>query len=204
MKVYFRNMSSDIFNMKYSILILLVIFVGNTADAVYFDLNLGLMQGELNTANTTSSARSINSLGVYAHLNKADAKSGLLLGWNMAGVNVKDEFTNIGFNQKLTSTDMGPAFRWYYESEIIYSISYVYGISCKGNYDSNGSEEKLSGSSQIVRLSAEVKLTEKFLLGLSLNNYSANYSSSVSNNIQSDVSYKNNWVYPSLNLAFQF
>jgi hypothetical protein len=184
--------------------VFLIILISSWANAAYFDVNLGLLQGKTETANANDNSRSISTVGVYAHLNKAEAKTGLLLGWNIASVNVKDELTNPAFSQKLTSTDMGPAFRWYYGSELVYSLTYIYGISCKGKYDENGTEESLNGSSQLIRLSAEAKLADKLLLGISVNSYTASYTSSVANNIQSDVSYQNNWVYPSLSLAFQF
>jgi hypothetical protein len=198
-----RSAASDTLVMKKYILIILF-FTTSQAQAAFFDINLGLIQGSATTAEQSKSTRNLTSFGMYAHLGKSEARSGFLMGWNVTSVTVNDEFTNSGVTEKITSSDMGPAIRWYYDKEIIYSATLFYGVICKGNYQSSSADEKINGSSMNIKLSAETKINEQFLIGFSLNSYTANYSTSVTNSVQTDVSYKNTLMYPSLSLAFQF
>lgn len=190
--------------MKKYILIILF-FTTSYAQAAFFDINLGLLQGaSTTTAEESKTTRNLTSVGLYAHLGKPEARSGFLMGWNVTSVAVNDEFSTSGVTQKITSSDMGPAVRWYYDKEIVYSATVFYGVICKGNYQTTTVDEKISGSSLNIKLSAEARINEMFLIGFSLNSYSANYSTSVTNSVQSDVSYKNTLMYPSLSVAFQF
>lgn len=187
---------------KYILVILF--FTTSQVQAAFFDINLGLIQGSSTMGEESKSGRSLMSYGMFAHLGKAEARSGFLMGWNIASVTINDEFTNSGLIHRIKSNDMGPAVRWYYDKEIIYSATVFYGVICKGKYESSAANESINGSSMNIKLSAEAKISEQFLVGFSINSYTANYSTSVTNSIQSDVSYKNTIMYPSLSLAFQF
>jgi hypothetical protein len=184
---------------------LILFFSFLNAQAGFLDINLGLVQGSSSTnAEESQTTRNLTSVGLYAHLGKPEVRSGFLMGWILNSVAVNDEFTTSGVTQKITSSDMGPALRLYYDKEIVYSATLFYGIICKGKYQASTADENISGSSLNIKLSAETRINEMFLIGFSLNSYSANYSTSVTNSVQSDVSYKNTLMYPSLSLAFQF
>lgn len=187
---------------KYILAILF--FTTSQVQAAFFDINIGLVQTSSTAVEESKGGRSLTSLGMFAHLGKAEARSGFLMGWNITNVTVNDEFTNSGLIHRIKSNDMGPAVRWYYDKDLLYSATVFYGIICKGKYESSSANESINGTSMNIKLSAEAKISEQFLMGFSLNSYTANYSTSVTNSIQSDVSYKNTIMYPSLSLAFQF
>lgn len=170
--------------------------------AVVADLNLGLIQGGLSRATEQNVTRSINSAGVFANLGKSDATSGFLLGWYMSSVRNTDSFPGL-IDQTMTSSDMGPAFRWQTQSRQTFSVTYAYGIISKGKFTDTSISEELGGESHLLKLAIEANLSEKFLLGLALNTYTANYKTSLVSSVQSSVSYKNSWTYPSLSLSYR-
>lgn len=182
---------------------LVIFFLSFSAKAFLFDLNSGILQGSLNRSTDQSTSRSLNSLGLFAHLGKSENSSGLLLGWYVLSVSNKDSLPP-SIDQTLTSTDMGPAVRWQIDKHQIFSLTYAYGIICKGQYKDNSIDEKLVGESHFVKLAAEPEVTEHFFIGGAINYYTSSYKTSTVNSVQSDVNYKNTWIYPSISFSFRY
>lgn len=188
--------------MKSIALFLLLVLSAPSSFAVVADLNLGIAQGGLAKSTDQNISRSINSMGIFANLGKSDATSGWLLGWYMSSVNNSDAFPGI-LNQTLTSSDMGPAFRWQTQARQIFSVTYAYGIICKGNFNDATVTEELNGESHLLKMGLETNLSDRFLIGFALNYYTANYKTSLVSSVQSGVSYKNTWTYPSISLSYR-
>lgn len=170
--------------------------------AVVADLNLGLAQGGFSRVTDQNVTRSINSFGIFANLGKPDANSGFLLGWYMSAIKNSDAFPGV-IDQTLTSSDMGPSFRWQTLNRQIFSVTYAYGIICKGNFSDSTVSEEINGESHLLKLAIESNLSERFVIGIAVNLYTANYKTSLINSVQSSVSYKNNWTYPSISLSYR-
>lgn len=166
------------------------------------DLNLNLDQSTFSQASETSSSQSMNSLILYANLSKNESKAGSYLGWYMSSVSSKQSIAG-GDETSVTSSDMGPAFRWQSGNQII-SITLAYAVVCKGKFSDSVVNEDISGESQFIKLAIEPPINEKFSVGVGLNYYSATYKTSVQNSTQSDVNYKNSKIYPSLSLSFKY
>lgn len=188
--------------MKSILTFILLILAVSSSFAVVADLNLGIAQGGFAKGTDQNISRSINSLGVFANLGKSDATSGWLLGWYMSSVNNSDAFQGV-LNQTLTSSDMGPSFRWQTQARQIFSVTYAYGIICKGNFSDATVTEELNGESHLLKMAIETNLSDRFLIGLALNYYAATYKTSLISSVQSSVSYKNTWTYPSISLSYR-
>lgn len=180
-----------------------LLFWVNKSKAIVADLNLGLLQGGFSRAADQNVGRSYNSAGIFANLGKAESDSGFLLGWYMSSIRNTEVFQGV-LDQTLTSSDMGPAFRWQIQNKQIFSITFAYGIICKGNFSDLLGTEEINGESYLIKMAMETYLTERFLLGIALNSYSANYKTSLVGSIQSSVGYKNSWTYPSISLSYRY
>lgn len=187
--------------MKNILIFILLLINAGKSYAVMTDLNLGIAQGGFVRTTDQSVARSLNSIGIYANLGKSDAASGFLMGWYMTSIRNTNSFQGV-LDQTLVSSDMGPSFRWQIQSKQLFSITYAYGIICRGNYSDGTVDEKINGESHLIKFAMESYISEKFLIGIALNLYSANYKTSVINTVESSVDYKNSWTYPSLILSF--
>ena len=188
--------------MKNIFIFVLILVFFQTSYAVVADMNLGLIQGGLSRATDQNIGRSINSLGIFANLGKTDASTGYLLGWYMSSVKSTDSFAGV-IEQTLNSGDMGPAFRWQTTARQTFSFTYAYGIISKGNFSDGSVTEEINGESHLLKFAIESNVSDRFLVGLALNLYTANYKTSLVNSVQSSVGYKNNWTYPSLSVSFR-
>lgn len=187
---------------KITIFCLILIF-SNYARAFLLDINSGILQGSFNHITDQSSSKSVNSMGMFASLSKTDTGSGLFIGWYMSALAIKDVFPG-SINNTLNSSDMGPALRWQIDAKKITSLTFAYGILCKGSFNDGTTDESLSGESLLVKFAVEPEIGDKFFLGVGLNYYSANYKTSVTNSIQSEVGYKNTLIFPSLSFSFRY
>lgn len=186
-------------------IILFLIFFSfhNFCHAILIDLNSGILQGSFNRTTDISNSRSINSVGIYANLGKSDGGYIFFLGWNISTLNNQDNFQGV-LNQKITSSDMGPAFRWQIDRRQLFSLTYAYGIICKGVYDDTLVTENLTGESHHLKFSIEPEIFEHFFIGVGINYYSSNYKTVIINSVQSEINYKNSLMYPSLSLSYRY
>jgi hypothetical protein len=189
--------------MKYLVLILVLISLATQAQAFLLDLNSGIMQGSTSHNTDQSSSRSFNSLGLFANLGKSESPTGILLGWYVLSLSNTDKFPAT-VDQTLSSTDMGPAVRWQIDKHQIFSLTYAYGIICKGKYKDATTDESLTGESHFIKLAAEPEIAEHIFLGAAINYYTSNYKTSLVNSVQTNVSYKNTWIYPSISFSFRY
>lgn len=189
--------------MKSSLIFILFLIFAVNSYALVAELNLGISQSAFTRTTDQNVGRSINSVGIYANLGKSDSAKGFLMGWYVSSITNTNNFAGV-LDQTLTSSDMGPSFRWHINSKLLSSITYTYGIICKGNYSDGSVDEKLDGTSHFIKFEIiESYISEKFLIGLALNYYTASYKSSVISAVQSDIDYKNTWTYPSLTLSYR-
>lgn len=180
-----------------------VFLIAGTAQAVLLDLNVGFSQGGYSAASEQSSSAMFSSFGIFAKLGKADSGAGISMGWAAVSLSTKDEFQGT-IEQTVKSNDTGPAIRWQFDEAQIFSLSYIYGLVCKGKSSNGVTEDTLEGDSQLIKFAIEPPLNRNFSIGFAINSYTANYKKIIINNLQSDVGYKNNWVYPSLSFAVHF
>jgi len=166
------------------------------------DLNLNLDQGGFNPGNENKSVQSLNLLGLFANLGKSESNAAVYLGWFITNLKSVQSIAG-GPAATLISTDMGPAIRWQITPQLI-SLSYFYGIICKGNYTDGLTNEDISGESHLLKFSLEPGLSDRYFVGIGLNYYVSNYKTSVQNNIQSAVAYKNTKIFPSLAFSFRY
>ena len=189
--------------MKIFILMSLSLCLTLPVEAAYLDLNLGLSQKSLNTTYSSDVSYSNNAVAVYAQMGRGESSSGILLGWNFNSFSHHENVSGF-IDQTITSTDMGPAVRLYLQKDLVYSLAVAYGVVCKGKYKNNTVDETISGTSYLIKLGVEAKMSDHFLIGFSINDYAANYKTSVVNSLQTDVDYKDSWLYPAFSLAYQF
>lgn len=182
---------------------LLILFLAQNSQAFLLDINSGILQGGFTRTTDQSSSRLVNSLGVFANLSKSDTGAGVNLGWYILSVTNKDVYPAT-INQTLTSSDMGPAVRWQFDKRRQLSLTLAYGIICKGNYTDDSVNENLSGTSYFLKFAFEPEFAERYYIGVALNYYAANYTSMLVGSAQSDISYKNTWIYPSLSFSYRY
>lgn len=188
--------------MKNTLIFIFALIVSGNTFAIVADLNLGVVQGGFSRSTDQSISRSINSIGIFANLGKSDATSGFLLGWYMSGINNTDNYSGV-LNQTLSSSDMGPSFRWQTTSRQVFSVTYAYGIISKGSFNDGTTTEEIAGESHLLKLAMESNISDRILIGLALNYYTAGYKTSLVSSVQTGVSYKNAWTYPSISLSYR-
>ncbi len=181
----------------------LVLLLTPTVHAVVLDLNLGILQGSFDRDTLQTNARLINSVGMFANLSKAESNLGINLGWYITAISIKESYPS-SINQTLTSNDMGPAVRWQIDKHNRFSLTFVYGVICKGQYSDGVVDESLTGESYLFKFAFEPELSERYFIGGAINYYAANYKIKIINSVQSDISYKNTLIYPSLSFSYKY
>ena len=170
--------------------------------AVLVDLNVNFSQATLNHTNNIKADSSAYQFGLYSLLGKNESKNAVYLGWNILSYSEKQSEVS-GQDISLTSSDMGPSFRWQIRPQL-FSVTYTYGIICKGKYSDTVVSEELSGESHILKMALEPTITDNFYLGVALNYYSTNYKTSLQNSVQTDISSKGTKIFPSLSMSFRY
>jgi hypothetical protein len=142
------------------------------------------------------------SLGILADLSKSD-NARINFGFNVLSVSSKSE---IGTNasETFSSIDMGPSLRWTIDSRKLFSLTAVYSVYGKGKYETAVKSETINGTSYYMKFSVEPQMTDNLYLGFAVNYYASTYGTSVSNSVESTVSYKSSWIFPSFSLALRY
>lgn len=174
----------------------------SSAHAVLFDLNMNLDQGGFDHTNNIKTDSSIYQLGIYSLLGKNEGKNAVYLGWNIVSYSSKQTETS-GQDLSLTSSDMGPSFRWQVKPQL-FSLTYTYGIICKGKFSDTVVNEELNGTSHILKAAIEPQITDNYYLGFALTYYAASYKTSLQNSTQTDISSKSSKIYPSISMSFRY
>lgn len=183
--------------------IILFFLICQNVDAALIEGNFNIFQGTLSRTETHKNAKTFASFGIFVNLNRGE-KARYFAGWYVMSVSSTDDLSP-SINEKLTSSDMGPAFRWNIDRNSMFSATFAYGILCKGKYSTDGgTDEDLSGSSYLLKVAMEPEVAENFNIGIAINYYNANYNKKVINSTESSVSEKNTWMFPSLSLAWRF
>lgn len=173
------------------------------SNAWMLDLNSDLVTESFKTASEQKNSRQFFLLGALGDLGRYD-KTRYYLGWSVISAATQDTNEAANIDQKFSTMDMGPILRIGFGSRGLYSLTLVYSLFAQGKLDTNGASEKLTGSSYLAKFSMEPEVTENFRLGFGLNYYAAQYSKSVSNSVETDVSYKMQRMFPSLSLSYGF
>jgi hypothetical protein len=184
------------------LIILLISFVCFKSQALVIDMNLNNFSDSLSTSTDSKSSRLFGSVGLLADLTKSDSAR-INFGFTILSISSK---TEIGANtsETFSSLDMGPAIRWSIDSKRMFSLTFVYAIYGKGKYDTATTSSTITGSSYYLKAAVEPQIADNLNLGFALNYYSSQYSTSVTNSVESSVSYKSSWIFPSLSLALRF
>lgn len=173
------------------------------AFALLLDINSNVSLGNLTTSSAQTSNKMVNAFGVFANLSRKEASSRLQIGWYILSFSSKDYIPSV-VNQTLDSSDMGPAVRWDIDKRGFYSLTFAYGVICKGSLYDGSTTSSLSGVSYLVKASIEPQITDRLYIGGAINYYSATYDTSVVGSTQSTISYQNNLIYPSISLAYRY
>ena len=182
---------------------ILIQILSQNANALLFDLNLGVLQGSFDHSGEQINSKSVNSLGLFSNLSNSESMLGINIGWYMLAVTSKEVFPPT-VNQSLTSNDMGPAIRWQIDRQKRFSLTMAYGIICRGSYSNGIVDESLTGESYLLKFAIEPEFSDKYFIGFGLNYYVANYKTLVLNSVQSNVSYKNSLFFPSLSFSYRY
>lgn len=124
------------------------------------------------------------------------------IGWNVFSSQFE---TSMESNKSsYSSMDMGPSFKYEFGSDQVYFLKGTYHLNIESTVKIGTSTEKIQGSSYVVGFGVQPQIYDGVRLGVSLNYYSGSHSKKVVSSVQSTVSYSNSWIYPSINLGFQF
>ncbi len=159
--------STEVYFMK-KLFTFFILFSTN-AFGFMLDVNLNFDQSTLSHTVDTTSNQSINSLGFYANLSKNESKGGTYLGWYILNASSKQSVAG-GSETSISSSDMGPAFRWQMGNQLV-SITVAYAVICKGKFSDPVVSEDLSGEGQFIKLAVEPPINDKFSIGVGLNYY---------------------------------
>lgn len=181
----------------------LMLLTTQNAGAFLLDVNSGLLQQNFDHSGEQTNSKSVNSLGLFANLSNSDGNQGVNIGWYMLAVSSKENFPP-NVNQSLTSSDMGPAVRLQIDRQKRFSLTLAYGIICKGNFNDGLTDESLTGESYLLKFAIEPEIADRYFIGVGLNYYVANYKTRVISSVQSDVSYKNTLIFPSLSFSYRY
>lgn len=167
------------------------------------DFNSDLVTESFSTNTEQKSSRQFFMLGILGDLGRYE-RTRYYLGWGVISAATKDTNDSAGVDQKFSTLDMGPIFRVNFGSRSLYSLTLVYALFAKGKLDTSGTEENITGTSYVAKFAIEPEITENFRLGFGLNYYAAQYSKSVTNSVETDVSYKTNRMFPSISLSLAY
>lgn len=177
---------------------LLTFFVSLAAEAgLLFDLGMAFENSSYQFADKGSIARTGFGGGIYFQASKK-----WWIGWNVFSASFASTMENDKVNY--SSTEMGPSFKYEWGSDQIYFFKGTYNLNIESTATIGSSAEKIQGSSYLVGFGVQPQINDSVRLGISFNYYSGSHAKKVVNNVQSTVSYSNSWIYPSINLSFQF
>lgn len=182
---------------------LLLFLFGIKSHAWMVDLNSDLVTESFTTSSEQKSSRQFFLLGFMGDLGRYE-KTYYYLGWGVISAATKDTNETAGIDQKFSTLDMGPIFRINFGSRALYSLTLVYALFAKGQLDTGSASEKITGSSYLAKFAIEPEINENFRLGFGLNYYAAQYSKSVTDSVETDVSYKTQRMFPSISLSFGY
>lgn len=124
------------------------------------------------------------------------------IGWNVFSASFASTMEAEKVNY--SSTEMGPSFKYEFGSDQIYFFKGTYNLNIESTATIGTDAEKIQGSSFNVGFGVQPQIYDGVRLGISLNYYSGSHTKKVVSSVQSTVSYTNTWIYPSVNLGFQF
>lgn len=188
--------------MKPLALVLLLLFAKN-ANAWIVDFNSDFVTETFNTTSDQKNSRQFFLLGALGDLGRYE-KTRFYMGWGVISAATKDENTSASIDQKFSTMDTGPMFRINFGSRALYSTTLIYSLFTKGKLDNSGSSSDITGTSFLAKFAIEPEINENFRVGFAMNYYSAQYNKSVSNSVESDVSYKIQRMFPSISLSFGY
>lgn len=194
--------------MKFSYLISCFVFVQIyvlSSQAFMLDLNGNMFQDAQTTATDSKSAKTFIGVAALGDIAKSDVGT-FHLGWSIISMSQK---TDVGTtsSESFSSLDMGPEFRWAFDKKGLFSVSLVYGVLAKGTYQSgvgSSTSETVSGTNLFFKFAIEPEISERWHLGFAMNYYSVQYKLSVVNSVETSVSYKNTWTFPSISATYRY
>ena len=180
-----------------------VCIIGSSAQAFILDVNTTIFQDSQTTATDAKSSRSMYNIAAYGDLSRAGG-AGFHLGWSVFSVAQKTEL-GATTSEELKSLDMGPALRWSIDRNRIYSLTVVYGVTAKGSYSSgSATSQDIRGTQLFAKIAVEPPLNDNWHAGFAINYYSTSYNLAVSNSTETTISYKNNWIFPTISISYHY
>lgn len=176
------------------VIILFILVSSLTAQAgTMVELGGTYLSDSFKTSSSTKSTQYFYNIGVLFTSTKR-----FWGGWNYSGYSQNESGST---ELKFSSMDTGPYMKWQFGRNEIYSASFAYNILSKAKADVGNGNEEWSGSSFWLQFGFMPEVKEGLHLGASLNYYAANYSKSVINGTESNVSYSKTWIFPMLSLT---
>ena len=180
------------------VMIFLTFFLSLSAEAgLLIDLGVAFESSNYQFEDKGSIARTGFSGGIYFQASKK-----WWIGWNI--FNASFASTMEADKANYSSSEMGPSFKYEWGSDQIYFFKGTYNLNIESTATIGSNAEKIQGSSYLVGFGVQPQIYDGVRLGISFNYYSGSHAKKVVNNVQSSVSYSNTWIFPSINLSFQF
>ncbi len=105
----------------------------------------------------------------------------------------------------ISTLELGPRLHWFFNEEKTLLLILAWNPYAKGSrISAGGTATDVSGSSLLVGLGYELKISKMFYLGASINYHSLSISKSEVNNVSTEESSKYTSITPMLNFSLRF
>ena len=115
--------------------------------------------------------------------------------------------TASGSDGSMSTTGIGPRFIWFFNDNMEWNLSFAWHPYSKGTRTKalDSSDDDISGSSMIIGLSYQLKITKGFFLGASMNYYTYSVTKETdSSDTSTDVTNTYTTIMPMIDLSFRF
>lgn len=104
----------------------------------------------------------------------------------------------------LSLLELGPRFQYYFNQGKNIYFSFTYNFYTKGTRNITSLAQSISGSSILVSLGAQMKITRSFNFGASFHYHAVSLTESTVDTVKTTISHSYTSIYPTLSLAIRF
>jgi hypothetical protein len=126
-------------------------------------------------------------------------------GWSYLGISMSGNSNATGTTvpTSYSSSDTGPAFKYFFGKNEVFSLSGTYNVLAKATYKNvvTSETESWQGTSYMFGFSILPEIKSGFRMGVGLNYYYATYSKKTVNGTETSESNTKTWLFPTLSLS---
>lgn len=175
------------------------ILASSASAEMMIDFGFAYSSDSLHKTTDTTNANTFYNVDLLFNL---DNRRAFNVGWMVYGISQTSAASST--TTTYSSMDMGPAIRWNIDRSGIFSTTLAYGYLARGTYGATGAtDEKWEGTSYFAQMAAQIPLSERFYMGVSLNYYGASYSQKTVSNVESSNDSTKTWIFPMFSLTWK-